>query len=103
MDSVIPLDLNINELSTKYNNHAKRHDYLQNCNQKELNGKDKYISIDNGTDVQNTEIMKESGTSFGVTLIPLLCKQLNATIEFREAKDSEHGFLLSIESNFSQI
>ena len=32
--------------------------------------------------------MKESGTSFGVTLIPLLCKQLNATIEFRVEKES---------------
>jgi hypothetical protein len=45
--------------------------------------------------------MKESDSSIGVTLIHLLGKQLDANIEYKEAKDGEHGFWLSIEGNFS--
>ena len=102
IDSAISLGLIFNELFTNSIKHAKRHDSLQiNITYKELDGKEKFIYTDNGIGVKNIEIMKESGSSIGVTLIHLLGKQLDATIEYREAKDDEHGFWLSIEGNFS--
>tara|TARA_B110000046_G_scaffold29074_1_gene30366 strand:- start:44324 stop:44461 length:138 start_codon:yes stop_codon:yes gene_type:complete len=45
--------------------------------------------------------MKEPGSSISVTLIHLLGSQLDATMEYKEAKDGDHGFWLSIEGNFS--
>ncbi|MFT6198353.1 MAG: two-component sensor histidine kinase [Vicingaceae bacterium] len=102
IESAIPLGLIFNELFTNSIQHARRHDSLQiKVLYKELNGKEKFIYTDNGVGVQNTELMKESDSSIGVTLIHLLGKQLDAKIEYKEAKDGEHGFWLSIEGNFS--
>jgi two-component sensor histidine kinase len=102
IDSAISLGLIFNELFTNSIKHAKRHDSLQiNVTYEELDGKEKFIYTDNGIGVKNTEIMRESGSSIGVTLIHLLGKQLDATIDYKEAKDGEHGFWLSIEGNFS--
>lgn len=102
IDSAIPLGLIFNELFTNSIKHAKRHDSLQiTVTHQEKNGSEKFIYTDNGVGVQNTEIMKESGSSIGVTLIHLLGKQLEANIEYKEAREGEHGFWLSIEGNFN--
>ena len=102
IESAIPLGLIFNELFTNSIQHAGRHDSLQiKVFYEELHGREKFIYTDNGVGVQNTELMKESDSSIGVTLIHLLGKQLDANIEYKEAKDVEHGFWLSIEGNFS--
>jgi|GEM_PF-4383458 len=102
IESAVPLGLMFNELFTNSIKHSKQHDSLQiNVTYEELDGKEKFIYTDNGVGVQHTEIMKESDSSIGVTLIHLLGEQLGATIEYKEAKDGEHSFWLSIEGNFS--
>ena len=102
IDSAISLGLMFNELFTNSIKHVKRNDSLQiTVRYEELDGKEKFIYTDNGIGVKNTEVMKESDSSIGITLIHLLGNQLDATIEYKEAKDDEHGFWLSIEGNFS--
>lgn len=101
IDSAIPLGLIFNELLTNSIKHAKRHDSLQiNIKYSNKEGKEKFIYTDNGIGVQNIEVMKETRSSIGVTLIHLLGKQLNATINYKEAKEGVNGFWLSIQGNF---
>lgn len=102
IEFAIPLGLIFHELFTNSLKHAKPHDSLRlSIKHIDLPEGEKFIYTDNGVGVQNIEVMKEGENSIGVTLIHLLGEQLNAKIEYKEAKDGEHGFWLSIEGNFT--
>lgn len=102
IESAIPLGLIFNELFTNSLKHSKQTDLLKISIQYiKIGNKEKFIYIDNGVGVKNIEVMKDSDSSIGVTLIHLLCEQLGCEVNYKEAIEKEHGFWLSIEGNFN--
>ncbi|MBL4707426.1 MAG: hypothetical protein JKY48_03185, partial [Flavobacteriales bacterium] len=101
IESAIPLGLIFNELFTNSLKHSKQTDLLKiSIQYLKVGDKEKFIYTDNGVGVKNIEVMKDNDSSIGVTLIHLLCEQLDCEVNYKEAVENKHGFWLSIEGNF---